>query len=79
MTTTNTWKLHGVVSTVMAAAIVAVNALAFDQGHIAAAPRGVVEVGVLMPVTAAPALTTLLPEVTVSAPRLASAREWTRG
>ena len=44
MSTANTWKLHGIVSTVMAAAIVAAGGLALDQGHVAAARRGFIEV-----------------------------------
>jgi hypothetical protein len=51
-----TWKIHAAVSTVLATAIVAAAALTLDQGHIAAAPRGVVEVGTLIPVEAAPTI-----------------------
>lgn len=46
-----TWNVSKVVSAALAAAIVAAGALALDQGHIAAAPQGVVEVGELTPVT----------------------------
>lgn len=69
MNTSKTLELHGIVSTALAAAIVAFGALALDQGHIAAAPRGIVEIGALIPVEAAPQIATLLPEVVVSAAR----------
>ena len=55
MSNTITWKIHAVVSTILAATIVTFGALALDQGHIAAAPRGIVEIGTLVPVE--PALT----------------------
>ena len=53
MSNSITWKIHAAVSTVLATAIVAAAALTLDQGHIAAAPRGVVEIGTLVPVEAA--------------------------
>jgi hypothetical protein len=46
-----------------AVAIVSFSLLVLDQGYIAAAPRGVVEIGELVPVVA------MLPEVTVLAGR----------
>ena len=51
-------KIHAVVSTVIAAAIVAATALTLDQGHIAAAPRGIVEIGELTLVETAPTIAT---------------------
>jgi hypothetical protein len=56
MSNTTIAKIHTVVSTVLATAIVAAAALTLDQGHIAAAPRGVVEVGTLIPVETAPTI-----------------------
>ena len=50
MSNTITWKIHAVVSTILAATIVTFAALTLDQGHIAAAPRGIVEIGTLVPV-----------------------------
>ena len=46
--------LHRNLSSVLAAAIVAVSGLALDRGHIAAAPDGTVEVGQLTPIDALP-------------------------
>jgi hypothetical protein len=57
-------------SAVLAAAIVGTSGLALDQGHIAAAPAGTVEVGPLTPVDVLPQVAAL-PAVIVSAPRLA--------
>jgi hypothetical protein len=48
------WKIHAVVSTILATTIVTFAALTLDQGHIAAAPRGIVEVGTLVPVETVP-------------------------
>ena len=53
MSNSITWKVHAVVSTVLATAVVSFAALTLDQGHVAAAPRGVVEVGTLVPVESA--------------------------
>jgi hypothetical protein len=57
------------VSTFAAVAIVSFNAVALDQAHIAAAPRGIVEVGELTLVEAAPMAAATLPEVAVVAKR----------
>ena len=57
------------VSTFAAVAIMAFNGLALDQGHIAAAPRGIVEVGELTLVDTTPIASVTLPEVTVVAKR----------
>ena len=54
MSNTTTAKIHTVVSIVLATAIVAATALTLDQGHIAAAPRGIVEIGELTLVETAP-------------------------
>ncbi len=54
MSNSITWKIHAVVSTVLATAVVSFAALTLDQGHIAAATRGIVEIGTLVPVEAAP-------------------------
>ena len=50
MSNSITWKIHSVVSTILATTIVTFAALTLDQGHIAAAPRGIVEIGTLVPV-----------------------------
>ncbi len=55
MSNSITWKIHAVVSTILATTIVTFAALTLDQGHIAAAPRGVVEIGTLVPVETPPA------------------------
>jgi hypothetical protein len=58
------------VSAVIAAAIVGISGLVFDRGHTSAAPRGVVEVGALVAVDFLPWVAEL-PEIVVTAPRLA--------
>lgn len=60
------------IGTLAAVAIVSFHALALDQAHIAAAPRGTVEVGELTMVEAAPMAAVSLPEVTVVARREAA-------
>ena len=60
------------VSTAAAFAIVSFGALTLDQGHIASAPRGTVEIGELTPVDTAPMATVTLPEVVVVARRESS-------
>ena len=50
MSNSITSKIHTVVSTILATTIVTFAALTLDQGHIAAAPRGIVEIGTLVPV-----------------------------
>ncbi len=49
MNATPVSKFHAVVSAAVAVMIVALGGLALDQGHIASAPRGIVEIGVLVP------------------------------
>ncbi len=57
------------VSTLAAVAIVSFHAVALDQGHLAAAPRGTVEVGELTLIDTTPIASVTLPEVTVVAKR----------
>ena len=58
------------VSALAAVAIVSLHAVALDQGYIAAAPRGVVEVGELTLIDTTPMASVTLPEVTVVAKRV---------
>lgn len=76
MFTSSTWNVRNTVSTVVAAAIVAVSGLTFDRGHEGSTRRGIVEIGALESVDFLPHVASL-PEVVVSAPRLASAAGWT--
>ena len=57
------------VSALAAVAIVSLHAVALDQGHIASAPRGTVEVGELTLISTTPMESVTLPEVTVVAKR----------
>ena len=66
----NGFGFRAAISAVFAAAIVGTSGLALDQGHISAAPAGIVEVGPLTPVDVLPQVAAM-PEVIVSAPRLA--------
>lgn len=61
------------VSTVAAVAIVSFSGLVLDQGHVAGAPRGIVEVGELQLVNEGQLAAVMLPEVTVIAKREAQA------
>lgn len=54
MSTFSTPKIHAVVSTVLAAAIVAWAAITVDAGQATPLPRGVIEIGELVPVEVAP-------------------------
>jgi len=72
MNASRTIEFRTIFSMALAATIVALGGLALDQGHIAAAPRGIVEIGVLVPVEAAPPVVARLPEVVVSARRVAT-------
>ena len=58
------------VSAVIAAAIVGINGLALDRGHLVGAPAGIVEIGELTPVDTLPRIA-MLPEVVVTATSLA--------
>jgi hypothetical protein len=64
---------HKTVSAVAAVAIVSFSGLVMDQGHVAAAPRGTVEVGELTLVDATQTTMVTLPEVTVVAKRITPA------
>ena len=66
----NGYNLRAALSAVLAAAIVGTSGLALDKATIAAAPAGTIEVGELTPVDVLPQVAAL-PEVIVSAPRLA--------
>jgi hypothetical protein len=68
----NGYNLRAALSAFFAAAIVGTSGLALDKAHIAAAPTGTVEIGPLSPVDVLPRVAAL-PEVIVSAPRLAMA------
>ncbi len=59
-----------VVSALAAVSIVSFSAMALDQGHIAAAPRGSVEIGELQPVNLMQMAAVTLPEVVVSGRRV---------
>lgn len=54
-------------SSIAAVAVVSLGGLVLDQGHIAAAPRGTIEVGELTAVNATQLTSAALPEVTVVA------------
>ena len=68
----NGFNFRAAISAVLAAAIVGTSGLALDQGHISAAPAGIVEIGPLTPMDVLPQVAAL-PAVIVSAPRLAMA------
>ena len=57
------------ISAFAAVVIVSLNGAVFDQGHIASAPRGIVEVGELTLIDTTPIALVTLPEVTVVAKR----------
>lgn len=61
------------VSTMAAVAIVSFSGFVLDQGHVAGAPRGVVEVGELTLVSEAQMASVTLPEVIVVAKRVSQA------
>lgn len=73
MYTANGFGIHGTLSAVLAAAIVAVSGLALDRAHLAAAPAGIVEVGELAPIDALPQVA-MLDEIVVSAGHTEPAR-----
>lgn len=60
------------VSAFAAVAVVGFSAMTLDQAHIAAAPKGVVEIGELVPVAAAQVARVEFPELEVRASRLTS-------
>jgi hypothetical protein len=68
----NGYGFRAAISAVFAAAIVGTSGLALDKAHVASLPKGTIEVGELTPVDVLPQVAAL-PEVIVSAPRLAMA------
>jgi len=60
----STYGIHRNVAAVLAAAVVAVSGLVFDQAHLASAPAGTVEIGQLVPVEAETRIAAL-PEIVV--------------
>ena len=74
MNASNIYDYRGAFAAVLAAAIVGTSGLALDKGHAVHGPKAVIEVGELTPVDVLPqAKLAELPEVIVSAPRLAMA------
>lgn len=74
MNSSNLFNLRGTLSAVLAAAIVGTSGLILDKGHAGALPRGIVEVGELTPVDVLPQVASL-PEITVTATRIAMASD----
>ena len=74
MNSSNLYTLRGAFSAVLAAAIVGTSGLALEKGHGTTLPRGTIEVGELTPVDVLPQVAQL-PEITVSATRLALASD----
>ena len=72
MNSSNLYNLRGAFSAVLAAAIVGTSGLALDKGHGTYLPKGTIEVGELTPVDVLPQVA-VLPEITVTATRLAMA------
>lgn len=70
MNVSNSFNLRGAFSAVLAAAIVGLSGLALD--HVGRLPAGTIEIGELTPVDVLPQVADL-PEVTVTATRLAAA------
>jgi hypothetical protein len=66
----NGYGFRAAISAVLAAAIVGTSGLALDKAHYASLPKGTIEVGELTPIDVLPQVAAL-PEVIVSAPRLA--------
>lgn len=74
MFTTLTSSTRMTVSSIAAVTIVSLSALTLDQGHIAAAPQGRVEIGELTPIGAEYQNLAMLPEVIVTAGRVRASR-----
>jgi hypothetical protein len=72
MFTLETNRVHRGVSVVVAAAIVGISGLVIERGHHGAASRAPVDMAQVEPADAL-SRTTMLPEVVVTAPRLAAA------
>ena len=72
MNASNNFEYRGAFAAVLAAAIVGTSGLALDRGHTVHGPKAVIEVGELTPIDVLPQdKLAELPEVIVSAPRLA--------
>lgn len=72
MNASNIFEFRGAFAAVLAAAIVGTSGLALDRGHAVHGPKAVIEIGELTPIDVLPqAKLAELPEVIVSAPRLA--------
>ena len=72
MNASNIFEFRGAFAAVLAAAIVGTSGLALDRGHTGHGPKAVIEIGELTPIDVLPqAKLAELPEVIVSAPRLA--------
>ena len=72
MNASNIFEFRGAFAAVLAAAIVGTSGLALDRGHTAHGPKAVIEIGELTPIDVLPQdKLAELPEVIVSAPRLA--------
>lgn len=54
MNSSNPYGYRGTLPAVLAALIVGISGLVLDQGHIAAAPAGTIEIGQLTPVDVLP-------------------------
>jgi hypothetical protein len=72
MNSSNFHNLRGAFSAVLAAMIVGTSGLALDKGHGTYLPKGTIEVGELTPLDVLPQVA-VLPEITVSATRIAMA------
>jgi hypothetical protein len=72
MNASNMFEYRGAFAAALAAAIVGTSGLALDKGHTAHGPKAVIEIGELTPIDVLPqSQLAELPEVVVSAPRLA--------
>lgn len=70
MNSSNPYGYRGALPAVLAALIVGTSGLALDKGHEGGLPRASIEIGPLTPVDVLPQVAAM-PEVIVSAPRLA--------
>jgi len=74
MNASNIFEYRGAFAAVLAAAIVGTSGLALEKGHPGHGPRAVIEIGELTPIDVLPQTQLAeLPEVVVSAPRVAMA------
>jgi hypothetical protein len=74
MNSSNLYDFRGAFAATLAAAIVGTSGLALDHAHPDTTPRGVIEVGELTPIDVLPQVVQL-PEVTVTATRIALASD----